>query len=170
MLLYESRFYQFSSSDYKLWSQYIVQKTGKLLKQLVHQRSVGAHAYDIGTQYFTVLDSGFQLLGKILMSEEKGKIACILFHQILTEAVSDDLRRLMMKVWEFLDHEDLEADVMVFYIENTIENHHFISMLLKNLSWLNGTLLKPEGFLNLENTFKSLHWCDENYVILQFEV
>ena len=123
LFLYESKFYEFTShQEYKLWTNCIVKKVGNLLKALIHERPIDSKLYDIGTSYFTLLDPDLQLFGKILITQQMGKIASIYFHQIFTNAFSQDLRQLILKIWEFLDHENFQCDSMLFYIENTTEN------------------------------------------------
>lgn len=170
LFLFESKFYQFKPQDYKLWTTYLVKNVSKLLKQLVRGRSMDSKVYDIGSNYFTILDPTFQLFGKILLSSDLGKIASIYLHHVSTSAYSQDLRQLILKIWEFLDHDNFQCDLMVFYIANTIENHDLITNLLRNLAWLNGSLMKPIGTRTLDSTFSSISWSDDKYVILQFQV
>ena len=145
LILFETKFYQYKPQDYKLWTAFLIKQVGSTLKQLVHGSSVKSKLYDIGSVYFTILDPTFQLFGKILHTSDMGKIASILFHNVSTTAFSQDLRNLMLKIWEFLDQDHFQCDIMIFYIPNKIEDHDFVSSLLRNLSWLNGSLRKPLG-------------------------
>ncbi|CDO93289.1 unnamed protein product [Kluyveromyces dobzhanskii CBS 2104] len=170
LFLFESKFYQFRPQEYKLWTTYLVKITGSLLKQLVNNRPLDSRLYDIGTHYFTILDPTFQLFGKILPSSASGKIASIYLHHVSASAYAQDLRQLILKIWEFLDHDNFQCDLMVLYVTNTIENHDFIANLLRNLSWLNGSLMKPIGSITPDAAFGTLRWTDDKYVILQFQV
>lgn len=170
LILFESKFYQYKPQDYKLWTAFLIKRVGSTLKQLVHGSSVESKLYDIGSVYFTILDPTFQLFGKILHTSDMGKIASILFHNVSTTAFSQDLRNLMLKIWEFLDQDHFQCDIMIFYIPNKIEDHDFVSSLLRNLSWLNGSLRKPLGTRTPDPSFNSIHWSDDQYVVLEFQV